>query len=193
MKKLQQIVLAIIIVSFTSCASYSNKISKGNQSKLTKTTIHKIEGVYEYEPFKSMGERGKNTYNIDNDVEQLDFYILGTRMPLNPAKHTVTVKVISKDKVSFTFKRENKFVFERTIKMKLKSNGFLHLKNRHVKVKGIPLLVGGIMSDKMRIGISEDNDLLLNYAYDNFGSLIFMTAGNSYNRTHFYKKINALP
>ncbi|WP_298512378.1 hypothetical protein [uncultured Kordia sp.] len=191
MKKIQLILLLIISAfSFTSCASYSNKISKKERLKLTKNNIQKIEGVYEYQAFRTFEANRKSMYDVDNDIENLDYYILGTRLSLNPIKHTVEVKIVSKDKISFTFKRNDVFVSERTIKMKLRSNGFLHLKNKHVKVKGIPLLVGGITSDKMRIGISKNDDLLLNYAHDSFGSFIFFVASRGFNRFHFYKRIN---
>ena len=190
MKKLHKIILALLVISFTSCASYSNKISKDQQSELTKSNIHSIEGVYEFEAFESFVSKGGDVYEIDNDIEYPDYYILGTRLKLNPADVTMVVKIVSKNKISFTLKRKNTFLFEKTIKMKLRPNGFIHLKNKHVEIIGVPLLIGGIESEKMRIGISENGDLLLHYAYDIFGSLIFFSSGTRYNRTHYYKKIN---
>lgn len=195
MKKTNLIILVIIsIVSLASCASFNNKISKKESIKLTKETIHNINGTYEFQPFKSFGASGKRVYDIDTDTESIDFYILGTRLTFGPkSSYTVDVRVISKNEISFTFKNKDTLVFETTIKMKLRSNGLVYLKNKHVKVKGIPFVFGGITSNKMRIGLSKEGNLLLNYAYDSFASILIMAGGNSYNRSHHYKKINTLP
>jgi len=183
-----------LILFGDSRTTYSKRIIKDDRVKLTKETIHDINGTYEYQPFKSYVGSSKNISKTNTNIEELDFYIVGTRSTFKPKEaFTVDVKVISEDQVSFAFKTNNNLVFERTIQMKLRSNGLIYLKNKHVKVKGIPFVFGGITSSKMRIGLSKEGNLLLNYAHDRFASILIMAGGNSYNRCHHYKKINTLP
>jgi hypothetical protein len=194
MKNSIHIFLIICVLSLSSCASFNNRISKKESIKLTKKTIHDIEGTYEFQPFKSFGARGKRVYDVSNDIKSIDQYLLGREIAFGPKSYyTVDVKVISKNQVSFAFKSDNNLVFETTIKMKLRSNGLIHLKSKHVKIKGIPFIFGGITSSKMRIGLSKEGNLFLNYAHDSFTSIFIMVGGHSYNDLHHYKKINTLP
>lgn len=186
--------VGFLILSLCSCATYSKRIIKDDRVKLTKETVHKINGTYAYQPFKSYIGSGKDIQKVDTNREELDFYIVGTRETFRPKEaFTVDVKVISKNQVSFAFKSDNNLVFETTIKMKLRSNGLIHLKNKHVKVKGVPFIFGGITSSKMRIGLSKEGNLILNYAHDSFASILIMAGQHGYNDCHHYKKIHTTP
>jgi hypothetical protein len=195
MKNIKHLILiALSITCLSSCATFSKKIITDDRAKLTKETVHDINGTYEYQPFKSYTGSGKNIHKVNTNREELDFYIVGTRSTFKlKESFTVDVKVISKNQVSFAFKSDNNLVFETTIKMKLRSNGLIHLKSKHVKIKGIPFIFGGITSSKMRIGLSKEGNLFLNYAHDSFTSIFIMVGGHSYNDLHHYKKINTLP
>ncbi|MBC8753457.1 hypothetical protein H2O64_02160 [Kordia sp. YSTF-M3] len=192
MKKLHQLILGVLIISLSSCASFSNKISKKESVRLTKKNIQDIEGTYEFQPFKSFGARGNRVYDVSNDIKNIDQYLVGEAIAFgSKTDYTVDLKVVSQHEISFSFKNKNTLVYETTLKMKLKSNGLIHLDNKYVKATGIPFLFGGITSKKMRIGLSKEGNLLLNYAYDSFGSILIFSAGTSYNHSHHYKKINS--
>lgn len=194
MKNYIHIFLVICVLSLSSCVSFSNKVSKKESTKLTKKNIHAIEGTYEFQPYKSFGINGKHVYNLSNNIKNIDQYILGREIAFgSKSDYTVEIKVVSQHEVSFSFKNKNTLVYETTMKMKLKSNGFIHLKNKRVIVKGVPFIFGGITSSKMRIGLSKEGNLLLNYAHDSFASILIMVGGHSYNHSHHYKKINTSP
>jgi hypothetical protein len=72
---------------------------------------------------------------------------------------------------------------------KLRS-GLFYLDNKFLKRNGIPYLAGGYTHHKTRIGLSKNNGLMVNYAYDNSGALLLIIgAGSSYNLGYHYKRI----
>ena len=75
-----------------------------------------------------------------------------------------------------------------TFEGKLK-NGFFYLNNKQVEFNGVPYLLGGSRSEKTRIGLSKDNDLIVQTAIDNTGAfLLIIGSGYSYNVATFFKE-----
>ena len=69
-------------------------------------------------------------------------------------------------------------------------NGYFYLNNKQVEFNGIPYLLGGSSSEKRRIGISKDNDLIVQTAIDHTGAfLLIIGTGYSYNVATFFKEI----
>jgi hypothetical protein len=69
-------------------------------------------------------------------------------------------------------------------------NGFFYLNNKKVKFNGIPYLFGGSRSEKTRIGLSKNNDLIVQTAIDNTGAfLLIVGSGYSYNIATFFIEV----
>ncbi len=68
--------------------------------------------------------------------------------------------------------------------------GMFYLNNKDLTINGIPFLIGGYESDKRRIGITKDNNLIVNTAIGNEGGVLFIIgAGYQYNKTFEYQRI----
>ena len=70
------------------------------------------------------------------------------------------------------------------------NNGMIKLKNSFYKCEGVPFLLGGCRNGRIRLGISKNNNLILNKSYDQYGALLIVFgAGLNNNSTYEYRKI----
>ncbi|WP_149206403.1 hypothetical protein [Flavobacterium johnsoniae] len=64
-----------------------------------------------------------------------------------------------------------------------------YLDNKFSKCTGIPYFLGGCQSNKRRIGLSKNGNLLVNEADSNNGAFLFLFwAGTDYNLTYEYQR-----
>jgi hypothetical protein len=69
-------------------------------------------------------------------------------------------------------------------------DGFFYLNNKMIEFNGIPYILGGSGSEMTRIGLSKNNDLIVQTAIDHTGAFLFVFgAGYSYNIATFFKQI----
>lgn len=182
----------IIIISLSSCASFSGKIIKKDKVKLTETDLKKITGTYELLPDIKYDAKGESEF-IDKKASLNNIYsfLSDTKIEFDSLKkYTVRLDLINKNKLKFMVSNEKIIVDSIVMTGKLKNNGLFHLDNKFLKCHGIPYLFGGCINHKTRIGITKDNGLVVNQAVDNSGAfLLFIWSGYSYNSAYHFKKI----
>ncbi|PWB22740.1 hypothetical protein [Flavobacterium sp. HTF] len=182
-----------IVLLLSSCASFSDKMVNQNKSALSENDLSKLEGKYELFPDLKYDEKGniqtidsqesKTTYNLNYFVKSQDSKYDYSESAI------VEVKVININRIQFVTKKNNVTTDSIGLSGKLK-NGLFYLDNKYLKRNGIPYLAGGYNNHKTRIGLSKDNGLLVNHAYDNTGALLFLFwAGSDYNLGYHYKRI----
>lgn len=182
-----------LILFLSSCASFSDKMIKENKAALSENDLSKLEGKYELFPDLKYDEKG-NVQNIDSQDSKTR-YNLNYFVKSEDSKYdyddfyVVEVKVLSENKIRFVTKKNDAVTDSVELTGKLK-NGFFYPDNKYLKRNGIPYLAGGYNNHKTRIGLAKDNGLLVNYAYDNSGAILFLFwAGSSYNLGFHYKRI----
>lgn len=183
----------ILFLLITSCAGFSDKVVKGNKIALTENDLVKFEGQYELFPDSSFDKNGKSAAIDSNESRShyhLNYFINSPDSKYEYSKsYKVVVKVSGQNRLKFITQKENLKIDSIEIAGKLQSDGLFYLDNKFLKRNGIPYLAGGYTNHKTRIGLTKDNGLLVNYAYDNSGALLFMFwAGSTYNLGYHYKK-----
>lgn len=182
-----------MVFLFCSCASFSDKMVKDNKSPLLENDLAKLEGKYELFPDLKYDEKG-NAQTIDSQESRsrynLNYFVKSEKSKVDYSdNYFVEVKLLDKNRLQFTTKKGNEIMENAEVGGELK-NGFFYLDNKYLKRNGVPYLAGGYDNRKTRIGLSKDNGLLVNYAYDNSGAVLFMFwAGSAYNLVFHYKKI----
>ncbi|MCR4032510.1 MULTISPECIES: hypothetical protein [Flavobacterium] len=183
----------VMILLSCSCASFSDKMVRDNKSPLLENDLSKLEGKYELFPDLKYDEKG-NVQTIDSQESQarynLNYFVKSEKSKVDYSdSYSVEVKLLNKNRLQFITKKDNEIMENAEVGGELK-NGFFYLDNKYLKRNGVPYLAGGYNNHKTRIGLSKDNGLLVNYAYDNSGALLFMFwAGSAYNLGFHYKKI----
>lgn len=182
-----------ITLLFCSCASFSDKMIKENKLALSENELSKLEGKYELFPDLKYDEKG-NVKTIDSKDSKarynLNYFVKSQDSKYDYSDASlVEVKLLNKNRLQFITKKGNEIIENIEVGGELK-NGLFYLHNKYLKRNGIPYLAGGYEHHKVRIGISKDNGLLVNYAYDNSGSVLFMFwAGSTYNLGYHYKRM----
>lgn len=196
---LKNILLIFIIISIFSCASYSKKEFKKNYTKIDDNGLNKINGNFQFYPSKRFGKdfedrnpdslrRYVNLYQglIDEEREnRIRFDSLR-----NDKKHySVNLNLKNKTELNIKVLEDSKILKDTIIYGKLKK-GMFYLDNKDLKINGVPFLFGGYQSDKRRIGISTNNNLIINTAIGNEGGLlIIFSAGYQYNTSYEFERI----
>ncbi|WP_420572201.1 hypothetical protein [Kordia sp.] len=192
MEKIKYLVIILItLLSFSSCASFSEKIIENKTTPLTQEKLQHIEGTYAMKSYDSyiklnidkevqpLKEPKNNTISELTNGQSLDEIVLD--------KVKVDVKIVADDKIRFLYRIQDSIIKKDSFTFKLQENGMLHLENREIDSSGIPHFIGRIEIKKSRIGLSKNNDLLINHVY--FKSNVALILGYSLkNNTSFYFK-----
>ena len=192
MKSLSVTFLFMIFLS-TSCASFSDKMIKNDKTVLTKNDLSRLEGTYELFADVKYYEKG-NVAKVDSDdVKQysnLNRFLKDSKTEYNlKEKYSVEIKLVNLNKIKFITLKDHVKTDSIELGGKLKK-GLFYLDNKYLKRNGVPYLAGGYTNYKTRIGLSKNNNLILQYAYDNSGALLFfMWAGSTYNYAYKYQRI----
>lgn len=159
---------------------------------ITESNLYNLSGEYEmfadYEYRKEVDKKASLEKLTNNDI---NFYRKVTNRPfLKDSTAQYSIKLESSKTIAiFIFSRNNIPFDTISIKTVIKRNGFYYLDNTKTTCHGIPYLFGGCQQTKMRLGLSNKGELIVNTATDNSGAfLFFFWAGQQYNTCYFFKK-----
>ncbi|MCX8533180.1 hypothetical protein [Chryseobacterium luquanense] len=159
--------LSILFVT-VSCAGFKNV----DPIRLDKKSVENISGTYKNVPVTKSGfyvqtltdvfDRNTNMFNWKEKYDKKDVI--------------VKLKMIKKNRLHVEIFESENILFSKDLKVKLKNDGFLYLKERRFMIDGIPLVFGGWNFQKSRFAIDSNNNLKVqsNYFYCN-GILILMS------------------
>ncbi|MDH6250730.1 hypothetical protein M2347_000457 [Chryseobacterium sp. H1D6B] len=182
-------VFLILLISLTSCAAFERKMIKDDLQGITEDNVKRIEGKYNaggYQHINSARTKSDETQGIanmlslSNTVTDKSNEIKIGLTPLGKKKsYELQFKLLRNDSLEYSFK----------YKAKLK-NGLLLLDNYSSQCRGLPYVFGGCCSFQSRIGLTQDNHLLIQDYYDNSGAVLFIFgAGYTINYAEKYKRI----
>ena len=138
MKHTHYILIALVgILSLSSCASFSNKITRDQTKKLTKENVQNIEGTYEIECydsyFKMRSGREIVQYDKPNGGATINRFTNTSYIdPIIVKKLVVDIKLISNTEIKFTYRQEDTIIKETVLGMKIRRNGMLLLSLIHI-------------------------------------------------------------
>jgi hypothetical protein len=166
MTKIIKAILFIVSLAFVSCAN----IRKYNDSDFTPITdLNKIEGEYENIPFNSEYRTYATFENVINWRKKKSDSIKFS---------SVKLKIIDDKLIQFTFTNKAGNIKSITAKYNINENGFVSLKNRNFKLTGLPYIFGGYQINKVELGLTNLNQLIVNGSLIDEGAiLIILPAG----------------
>jgi len=183
-------------IASVGCSSFSNKGLKRETVELNENNIYQLNGTY----FNYASAYYNEKIYPDSIAKKVNAYNLITANPIKLTRLDSLDLASSTDSFSLRFIDTNQieikyFIGGRTlyteiIPGKIKK-GFFYLDNKFYKRNGIPFIWGGIITEKKRIGISEDNYLIVNTIYKSKGALLLFLLGGSESKAVY--KIEKIP
>lgn len=196
-------ILIIILLGSTvfSCASFSKKRFRKDLVNLQETTLTNLNGNYSFHPIKRFYNHTKNNpYNhIPDSLRYNNAYdFLINEDHKKELKFDALRKKENSYQISLTLESshllrikvlENSKVIKDTVFAGKLKNRMFYIENRFLSCTGIPFIFGGCVNNKRRIGLTKNNNLLINAAYSNEGALLLVFgAGYNYNVSFEYHR-----
>ena len=169
--------LFVIIGLLQSCASIKNY----EENDLKKIAYAKeIEGEYENisSENKNLKHRSIKSY--------IDFR---NKIKDKTEIRSVKISVLNDKKIQFSFKTMNGTKNNYVSSYKLNKNGFILLKNKNFRLTGLPYIFGGYQINKTELGLTKQNQLILNGVKVDEGAILIILPA-SFPKTNFREKYN---
>lgn len=171
-----KILVLLLVISFTSCISI--KPNNIKNTMLDENSLDHINGFY-----SNVSNNKIDTYNTSLWKQ---FNYLKKDTLVNWQNHTIELEVINKKSVSAKLWLNDAIVAEKTIKGKIR-DGYFSAK-RKVKIVGFPLVYFFSSDNKLEIGSSKNNQLIINSATSSYGMIFIMSNGNTQQFTSKYER-----
>ncbi|MEG2310154.1 hypothetical protein [Chryseobacterium sp.] len=175
---MKKLIPYLSLLLFTlNCAGFKNIESP--ESVIKKNNIENINGTYENLP-----SSGSSFYiRMLTDVFDRNINMFNWKDKYDAKKTKVKLQMIEKNRLNVIVFKNEKTVFNKNLRVKLKKDGYLYLKEKRFMIDGIPLVLGGWNIQKSRLGADENNNLkiLSNYFFCN-GFAVLMSDW----KTHHY-------
>lgn len=172
-----------IILLLSSCATFKN--DKFIDNKLKTSSLDLINGTYNNLPFSGDGSYVRSLTNVfDRNTNMFDFKEKYEKKDLK-----IILKAINQNRLNVKIYEAENLLFDKNLKVKLKHDGFIYLKEKRFMLDGILLIFGGWNIQKSRFRIDENNNLHLqsNYFFCN-GILIVMSDWKTFHYNLTFEK-----
>ncbi|MCY1663049.1 hypothetical protein [Chryseobacterium sp. SL1] len=161
---MKKIISYLCLLLFTlNCAGFKN--IELPESVIENNNIENINGIYE-----NFASSGNGFYvRMLTDVFDRNTNMFNWKDKYDPKNTRVKLQMIEKNKLNVIFFKNEKIVFNKNLRVELKEDGYLYLKEKRFMLDGIPLVLGGWNIQKSRLGVDENNNLRIqsNYFYCN--------------------------
>ncbi|ABQ08044.1 hypothetical protein [Flavobacterium johnsoniae] len=191
-----------ITTSFLSCASFSKKTFEASLQDLERENISKLEGNYALNPIIRYKEKVPEEITSNDKLPDSLFLDDAYQFMVIPnvsikkkiyrksenSNRSIALKFQSEKLLLIKVYQDSEVIKDTLLSGKLKK-GMFYLDNKFSKCTGIPYFLGGCQSNKRRIGLSKNGNLLINEADSNNGAFLFLFwAGTDYNLTYEYQR-----
>lgn len=159
---------SLIFSSFISCATFPKNIE--NQYIINKENVNSLNGKYSLNEIYRSSLTDSTSFSFSTrDIggpltffDEIDSKMLAERIVIDSSKsYYFILKVLDSKHMEIDYLENEKTIRQQTIKYKLKGDGYLYLKNRNFKIKGIPYLIGSFDVKKIRLTLNKEKNLLL--------------------------------
>ncbi|NER09439.1 hypothetical protein SAMN06265375_1011056 [Muriicola jejuensis] len=181
-------------ILFIGCASFPKR-SVIDQSPII-LKISSINGRYELEPIYSGPTKDTaRTWNLTSSdlgvyhtfYDELNNGWLTKKIIVDPSKrYSFTIEVIDNKKLAIDYLEGDSIIRQKKIRFGIRNDGYLYLKNRSFKMRGIPYLFGDIDKKRIRLTLNRDNNLLFETAEFHSGGL-FLLMINPFTKMKYEK------
>lgn len=157
-----------MISSFISCATFPKSIEY--KYILNKENINSLNGKYSLKEINRSSLTDSTSFSFSNaDIgfnhtffDEIDSRMLARSIEIDSSKsYCFILKVLNSKNIEIDYLENEKSIRQQTIKYKLKDDGYVYLKNRNFKIRGVPYLFGDFDVKKIRLTLNKDKNLLL--------------------------------
>ncbi|QZK99417.1 hypothetical protein K5L04_06680 [Flavobacterium psychrophilum] len=168
-----------LVVLFQSCASINN-YEENDLKKIT--NVKEIEGEYENKSSENENLKHRNIKSY------IDFR---NKIKDTTEIRSVKINILSDKKIQFLFKTINGTENNYESKYKITKNGLILLKNKNFRLSGLglPYILGGYQVNKTELGLTKQNQLILNGVKVDEGAILIILPA-SFPKTNFREKYN---
>lgn len=166
-----------------SCAGFKNIVP--TKTVIGKNVVENIDGTYGNLPSSASGFYVKALTDVfdrnTNMFSWIEKYV---------GEHTrIKLQMISTKRLNVMIFKNEKIVFNKNLRVKLKNDGYLYLKEKRFMLDGIPLVLGEWNIQKSRLKIDGNDNLTIqsNYFFCN-GIAIVMSDWKTLHYTLTFEK-----
>ena len=177
------VVFIILILSISSCASFSKDVISTNLRPKTYSELKQIDGKY-----KIYADSDSLRTNIYENLVGVWWNSEKYKLDLDSNnKYFAELKLISENELKLSVYENEVEIKSEIVKGKLK-NGMFYLK-QNLSISGLPYVFGTFTNDKKRI-ILKNNSILIERIKHEFGVVVVIfTAGFKNDKTLEFKRI----
>lgn len=167
------IITSILIFLFQQC---SFKKDLTNPQPLNKKNLSEINGHYEIVESDFDSLQGKRQiWTSNNFLKEIDRKLLKDTLKLDSTKnYYFDLEVIDSKNLRINYIEEDKIIRTRTLKTKLKKDGYLYLKNKNIGFWLVPYVAGALDIKKSRLTRSATGNLLFDVVNHRSGAFLII-------------------
>lgn len=169
MKKLfNKIFLFVLIISsIVSCANFPKAIV--NPYIINEENINSVNGKYYFKELNRSSLTDSTSFSYSKtDIgfthtffDEIDSRLFTKPIEIDSSEsYSFELKVLNSKRIELNYLENEKTIRHHIIKYKIKDDGYLYIKNRNFKIKGIPYLFGEFNVKKNRITLNKENNLI---------------------------------
>jgi hypothetical protein len=187
---LQLFSVLLFIFTLQSCVAFPRNLEIN--PTLTATNLTEVNGKYKVRAEKDTLVDGRQI-NYNNAFQK--FYrgryvnSIDTIKVGNLDEYTFGIDLIDNRLIGITYYKGNTSFKKFNLKYKLKDDGYIYIKNKNLKILGIPYIIGSYESKKIRL-TTIDNYLIIEEVEDSSGAILLILGGSRTSTSaNKYKKV----
>ncbi len=158
------------VLTLSGCATFDNSKIAGSHSKGDDLSF--INGTYTNFPFSGGGFYVRNLTDVfDRNTRMFNF-----KEKYETGNFKIELKAVGKKRLNLKIYDGGNLRTDKNVRVTLKKDGFIYLKEKRLMIDGIPLILGGWNIQKSRFAPDGNNRLKVesNYFFCN-GLLVVMS------------------
>ncbi|CAM4141236.1 hypothetical protein [Flavobacterium weaverense] len=181
MKDKTFLILLIVSILF-SCAPFSKKVVIDNQIVLKKESVSKLNGTYEVGSIKAIRKfenlqprlienDSLNSFSLFENLKETN-QELREDIKNNIKNYQVKIYIENDNTISFSLLKNDIKIDSIKMNYKIRKDGFIYLKNKNFRTEWVPVLCGNFEVDRTKIGINNDDNLIISNSYFIYGAIL---------------------
>jgi len=177
MKKL--VLLFLVVLLNTNCAGFKNPTGSGN---FNKNNLSEIDGTY-----KNISSSGTETLTevFDRDTNIFAFLKGGDNKYDKIKDVKLILKIINNKRLNVKIIDSDNLLFDKNLKVKLKKDGFLYLREKQFMIEGIPFVAGGWNVQKSCFTIDKNHNLQVQLNYFFYMAILVVISDAKTTNSYF--------
>lgn len=165
-----------------------------NPYPLNKQNLVELNGRYEVVDSKFDSLQGKRQiWMYNNFFREIDRKLLKDTLKLDSSEtYSCELEIIDSKNLKINYLKNETIIRTRTLKTKLKKDGYLYLKNRNTVFILVPYIAGALDVKKIRLTRSTEGNLLFDVVNHRSGAFLIVAFldGRTWKYRNEYREVN---